>query len=325
MDDAAPLPVETHADQEDASFDFVLELLAELRASAFRPQGWVRFLGRSWRQTQATARTHPKLVRSWAVASALVGAATATACLVEVRWGHTGCDHWWSAPLVTVGYGYAVFDVYVHLGLNNRARGLPLYSSLGWANTLTLARSAAATLLWARVLAGQQLHGLFPALLLLAAGATDVADGAIARRLGQTSRLGQYLDSVADFSLWLALGLALWAHRLLPRWLVGLLIGRWLAPMAVAFGQYFGVGARLAIGSTRTGKVAGIAQGLVVASALLPNALQKHVRPIVPYLHAACAALLVAAPTSQLAKLRGDRVEQGNLLDAHSNRTTYFA
>lgn len=296
--------VELPGRREDASFDFVIELLAELRATSFHPRGWLRFLGRSWRQSQGTARTHPSLTRSWAASSAVVGAALTGALLAETRAGHAAYTRTRTVPLAAAGFGYAVFDVYVHLGMNSRERGLPLYPVLGWANALTLARSAVASLLWARLLAGESEAGISSALLALAAAGTDVADGVVARRLDQTSRLGQYLDSVADFSLWLALGSWLLRQHRIPRWLGGLLLVRWVAPMAFAFGRYFGVGRRLPIGSTRIGKAAGVAQALVVLCALLPDGPRHRIQRLLPTLYAGCAVLLVAAPVSQFAKLR---------------------
>src|SRR5579859_7456259 len=69
---------------------------------------------------------------------------------------------------------------------------------LNWPNTLTWLRIYTIPLLavlfympypWADPAAG---------LLFAAAGITDSLDGYLARRLGQTSRLGAFLDPVAD-------------------------------------------------------------------------------------------------------------------------------
>src|SRR3954470_4180692 len=69
---------------------------------------------------------------------------------------------------------------------------------LNWPNTLTWLRICAIPLIavlffmpypWADPSAG---------LLFAAAGITDSLDGYLARRLGQTSRLGAFLDPVAD-------------------------------------------------------------------------------------------------------------------------------
>jgi CDP-diacylglycerol--glycerol-3-phosphate 3-phosphatidyltransferase len=69
-------------------------------------------------------------------------------------------------------------------------------------------------------------------LLLIAAGASDYFDGKIARRYGQSSRLGQLLDPAADRLYILATLLALVARDGLPLWWALALIGR---DVALAF------------------------------------------------------------------------------------------
>jgi len=69
---------------------------------------------------------------------------------------------------------------------------------LNWPNTLTWLRIGAIPLIAA--LFYMPYHWADPAagLLFAAAGITDSLDGYLARRLGQTSRLGAFLDPVAD-------------------------------------------------------------------------------------------------------------------------------
>ncbi len=62
--------------------------------------------------------------------------------------------------------------------------------------------------------------------LALAAGVTDAFDGFFARRYGWTSRTGAYLDPIADKLLLMTLFVALAYARLVPWWLVALVIGR---------------------------------------------------------------------------------------------------
>ncbi|MEO7001160.1 MAG: CDP-alcohol phosphatidyltransferase family protein, partial [Ktedonobacterales bacterium] len=135
------------------------------------------------------------------------------------------------------------------------------------------------------------------------AGATDIADGAVARATHRQTRLGAYLDAEADLSFWLALALTLAARRRLPRWLVALLVGRFLAPFAVALASYFGWVRRLPIGSTVTGKATGIAQTAVIGVAVLPTPARRKLAPALPWLYALTAGLLLAAPLAQFVKL----------------------
>ncbi|SFK43201.1 CDP-alcohol phosphatidyltransferase family protein [Caulobacter sp. UNC279MFTsu5.1] len=63
------------------------------------------------------------------------------------------------------------------------------------ANLVTLVRILLLPVLGAAILTG---HGWTALALFLAAGATDILDGQLARRLGQTSAFGAMLDLLAD-------------------------------------------------------------------------------------------------------------------------------
>ena len=65
--------------------------------------------------------------------------------------------------------------------------------------------------------------------ILMVSGITDWADGVLARKLNQTSRLGALLDPVADRLYILATLVGLVLRHVIPLWLAVLLIGRDLA------------------------------------------------------------------------------------------------
>src|SRR5688572_32039723 len=58
------------------------------------------------------------------------------------------------------------------------------------------------------------------------AGFTDGADGFLARRFGSASRLGAYLDPIADKFLLTSLYISFGILRVVPGWLVWLVVGR---------------------------------------------------------------------------------------------------
>lgn len=62
--------------------------------------------------------------------------------------------------------------------------------------------------------------------ILIFSGASDWADGKIARLLDQSSKLGALLDPAADRLYMLVVPIGLAARGILPWWLIGLLIGR---------------------------------------------------------------------------------------------------
>jgi CDP-diacylglycerol--glycerol-3-phosphate 3-phosphatidyltransferase len=84
-----------------------------------------------------------------------------------------------------------------------------------------------------------------PTAFLLLVGVSflsDVADGLVARRLGQTSELGARLDAAGDMATFVAIPLGgwwLWPERLRPEapFLAALALS-YAAPIAVALGRY---------------------------------------------------------------------------------------
>lgn len=90
-------------------------------------------------------------------------------------------------------------------------------------NLLSLLRLALAPVIVLAVLRGN-----FPAALglTLAAGITDAADGALARRFNWITRLGAYLDPIADKALLVGVYVALGVSNALPLWLVGMVFLR---------------------------------------------------------------------------------------------------
>jgi cardiolipin synthase len=62
--------------------------------------------------------------------------------------------------------------------------------------------------------------------IFVAAAITDGLDGLVARRLGRLTRLGAWLDPIADKVLLSSAYLALGIAGALPWWLVGIILGR---------------------------------------------------------------------------------------------------
>jgi phosphatidylglycerophosphate synthase len=288
--------------EPDEITDFALDLLAELRASNYRPTSWLRFLGRSWRQSRRAARAHPRLVASWAGVTVALGLSEAAVLALEALLDDPQTARR-AIPGTALCLATAQFDAYIHLGMNHRQRGDPLYVEIGLPTALTLARRAASGLLFGHLLAGRPANRLLALPLLLASVGTDIGDGAVARRAGRVTRLGAYLDGIADFEFTLALVLTLAARRLLPRWLVAALLARWIGPFAFVLARYFGWVSRVRIGSTGAGKVVGVAQFLTLGAALLGKDDQPKRRGVTKGLHLVTAALLLLAPLAQVRRM----------------------
>ena len=71
-------------------------------------------------------------------------------------------------------------------------------------------------------------------LLLFAAGFTDVIDGFLARRLGESTAFGAYLDPIADKTLLVVIYLSLGSVRAMAWWMVAIVFGRDLLILAMA-------------------------------------------------------------------------------------------
>jgi cardiolipin synthase len=67
-----------------------------------------------------------------------------------------------------------------------------------------------------------------------AAAFTDTLDGAVARRFGQESRVGQYLDPIADKLLLSSIYIGLMLGGAIPAWVVAVVFGRDLWILALS-------------------------------------------------------------------------------------------
>ncbi len=98
-------------------------------------------------------------------------------------------------------------------------------------NLVTLLR-----LLLAPFVAIAILNGSYPLSigLFFTAGITDVIDGALARKMEDTSRFGAYLDPIADKVLLSVIYLALALVHDIPWWMLGVVFGRDLLILGMA-------------------------------------------------------------------------------------------
>jgi cardiolipin synthase len=90
-------------------------------------------------------------------------------------------------------------------------------------NLLTLLRLALAPVVIQEILEGRHVLALG---VFAAAAFTDYLDGATARRFGVATASGAYLDPIADKCLLSGVFLALAAARIVPWWLVAVILGR---------------------------------------------------------------------------------------------------
>lgn len=107
-------------------------------------------------------------------------------------------------------------------------------------------------------------HAYTPVIVLfIAIGLTDAADGFLARRLHASSRLGAYLDPIADKLLLSGMFVTLFLARLIEPWVALAVLGRDVLILAAAAGLYLAK-ARRAFPPSVWGKVSTLAQILFV-------------------------------------------------------------
>jgi len=132
------------------------------------------------------------------------------------------------------------------------------------ANALTALRIVLAPVFLVLYVEGERLRALAA---FTAAAATDVLDGLVARALHQNTRLGAFLDPIADKFLAACALIALAATGRLPWWLPSLVVSRDLAQLVgAAFLRT--IHRTVPVAPTRIGKYATVAVALTVVIAL---------------------------------------------------------
>ncbi len=118
-----------------------------------------------------------------------------------------------------------------------------------------------------------------------AAASTDVLDGLAARVLGQYSRLGAFLDPIADKFLAACALFALWARGRLPLWLPLLVISRDVAQLLGAAALRT-IHRRIPVAPTRIGKYATFSLAVTVVLSLAWELLAWPAGEVAPYVAA---------------------------------------
>lgn len=284
-----------------ARSQFVITLLTSLQQRHYSPAAWRRFFADSWQQARATARAHPRLVRSWVYVSLLM--AVLAAAGIVATWLLEGKSTALQLlPALLICQALQQGDVYVHLGLNWRPDNDCFREQLGLPTTLTLMRGVLANLLLAHLFSGVTPASSLPLGAFLLGILTDTLDGHIARRTHSQTRLGGYLDSEADLALYSSVSLCAWLAGLLPAWVAAVMLLRFVAPLLGAVLSYFVAIRQVDLTHTVWGRSAGIAQAALLITVLAPPAIARVLAPIYLPLLALTLALLVLAPLIEIRK-----------------------
>ena len=98
-------------------------------------------------------------------------------------------------------------------------------------NLFTLARLILAPFVAADIWNGRYGRAI---VLFFMAGFTDVVDGLLARRMGESTKAGAYFDPIADKILLSVIYISLGVVHAMPWWIVGIVFGRDILILAMA-------------------------------------------------------------------------------------------
>ena len=293
--------------QQSPEQTFVVDLLTTLRNERFSPRAWGRFFQRSWRMSWQTAQTNPSLKGSWLQLTWLIAALTLLILIVNGLFGGVA-DTLRLLPGFLLCIAWQQCDLFWHLGLNRSGQNGKLLPKIGLANTLTWLRGLGASYLLGRLLGGLAVPSGLALAIFLCGIATDILDGLIARRTGTQSKLGQIADAEADFCLALALIITLLQNGVLPLWVGGVMLLRFVIPLVATLLSYLAFAHPVQFGSTLWGKYAGLAQCLYFLVLLAPAPFSTLAHLLNIPLLSVTICLLIIAPAAQFAantRIRG--------------------
>jgi cardiolipin synthase len=249
---------------------FVEEYLRDLRRDRFTPPALLLYARRLGARVRDEIYANPGAVRSvWNVALGFFAAAFAAAvgmALVYDR--HVAYDFFlhtalWIVPAFTF--------VTLYLELLRDADGFRL-SALNIPVVLTLLRVVLVPGLAMFLL---DRHYLAALIVFAIAALSDIADGWVARRWKQTTRLGTVLDPLVDIVFNLALFFALASADLLPVWVFSVAAIRYAILLVGGAYLYTFVGP-VRIYPTLFGRLTGVVMAALVAMLLLLHTVGGH-------------------------------------------------
>jgi phosphatidylglycerophosphate synthase len=266
--------------------------IVDLRATGWRwPEVRARFRD-SAAQARASLAATPELRRSYGRWSGL-GVLLLHLSALGLGLGADGPATLAVAVALLSAWGlFWWWIIRVHLSLVRTPEGATR-PSFGLPNGLTFLRILLVPAAGWMILA----HGRLQAQALLCAvtffllGFSDVLDGLLARWLHLGSPLGRYLDHLADVLILTAVAVAEWAAGLLPGWLMGLVLLRYVGTGAGGIIALATV-PRTRIAPTVVGKLTTLVVGMTVYLAVARALVLPGIGPAMPYLHWASGGII---------------------------------
>ncbi len=276
---------------------FVEEYLHDLRRDRFAPAALLLYGRRVAARVREQIYSNPGAVRSvWSVALGFFAAAFVAAVAMALVYDrHLAYDFFLHTALWILP-AFALVTLFLEL---LRDRDGYRLSALNIPVTLTLLRVVLAPGL-ALLLVERHFHAALVVYGL--AAVTDVADGWVARRWNQITRLGTILDPQVDIVFNLALFFALAAAGLLPDWVFWVAVLRYAILLVGGACLYLFVGP-VKIYPTLFGRLTGVLMTALVALLLLLHALGGHLRERLESLTVIALGVMLSATVIQVVVL----------------------
>jgi cardiolipin synthase len=242
---------------------FIEEYLQDLRRDRFAPRAILTYALQVGRTVRSHLDANPGAVRSvWSVALVFFAATfVAAAALALAHDRALAIDYFLFTSLgILPAFGF----VTLHLGLLRDRDGYRL-SALNLPTVITLLR---VVLVPGIALFLVERHFALAFCAFLGAALSDVADGWLARRWNQITRLGTVLDPLVDIVFNLAIFGALAGAELVPRWVFGVAALRYGILLVGAACFYVFVGP-VRIQPTLFGRLTGVVMSALVALLVL--------------------------------------------------------
>ena len=268
---------------------FVEEHLQELRRRRFAPHAFAAYLRLMAARSRDSMVANPGAVRSvWTVGLLFFAVAFVAAVLIALHYDRELAYDFFLQTALWILPAFALVTLNIeHL---RDAQGYPL-SAMNLPCVLTLLRVA---LVPGIALFLVERHFALALATFAIAALSDVADGWMARRWRQETKLGSVLDPVVDIVFNLAMYFALVAADLLPRWVFGVAALRYGVLVVGGICLYLFVGP-VTIRPTLFGRATGVLMSALVALLIFLQAARSRLSTtLLPLTDIALGVLLSA-------------------------------
>lgn len=272
---------------------FIEEYLQDLRRDRFTPPAILLYLRRTAARVREEIDANPGAVRSiWSIGLLMFAVAFVAAAALALSGRRPLALEFFLATTVAIVLAFAFITF--HLGLLRDRDGYRL-STINVPTALTLTRLV---LLPGIVLFIGQRHFVLALVAYLVATLSDVADGWVARRWNQITRLGTVLDPIVDIVFNLTLIAGLRSAGMVAWWVLALAALRYGVLLVGAAYLYVFVGP-VRIHPTTFGRLTGVFIATFVALLTLLRAVRGSLADTLAPLTEIALGLLLAATLVQ--------------------------